>query len=99
MAETKTTATTAKAETPAKVVDRDNELVEFYAFKDAGKYKDDLTCCINGRTYRIKRGVTVRIPRFVAQTLYNSRRQDKAAAEYMIRENEAFEKSKNIFMY
>lgn len=95
MAETKATTETAAK----KAVDRDQELVPFYAFKDAGKYKDDITCCVNGKVYRIKRGQTVKIPRFVYQTLMNSRRQDKAASEYMIRENEAFERQKNIFMY
>lgn len=63
------------------------EKVPFKAFKDNGRYKDDLDVGYNGKRYVIKRGVEVMIPRAVAEILYQSMEQDQRAAEYMERES------------
>lgn len=56
------------------------ERVPFRAFRDSGKYKDDITVGWNGRTYLIQRGVEVMIPRAVREILYQSEEQDTRTA-------------------
>ena len=41
-------------------------------FKDNGKYRDDVYVAVNDRSYLIKRGVEVTVPRFIEQALKNS---------------------------
>ena len=49
-------------------------------FKDNGRYKDDVYVAVNDRSYLIKRGVEVTVPRFVEQALQNSLTQDEYVA-------------------
>lgn len=56
------------------------EPVEIELFYDGDKYKDDVTVGVNGKTWLIKRGEKVTVPRFVAEVLKNSMEQDKASA-------------------
>ena len=49
-------------------------------FKDNGRYRDDVYVAVNDRTYLIKRGVAVTVPRFVEQALQNSLTQDEYVA-------------------
>ncbi|MBQ5765700.1 MAG: hypothetical protein IIW03_06115 [Clostridia bacterium] len=49
-------------------------------FKDNGRYRDDVYVAVNDRTYLIKRGVEVTVPRFVEQALQNSLTQDEYVA-------------------
>lgn len=56
------------------------ELVDFYAFKDNGKYKDDIVVGVNGKIWKIKRGEHVKIPRYVAKVIENSMEQDEKTA-------------------
>ncbi len=65
-----------------EVNDYMNELVPFRAFKDNGKYKDDIVIGINGYNYVIKRGVSVQIPRFVYLAIEQSEKQLAIAADY-----------------
>lgn len=89
-----TTASSRKATTPkAKKKDRNSELVEIKLFQDGGKYKDDVTVIVNGKSYRIQRGKTVKIPRSVALVLERSMKQDTATAQLIAREAE---NAKNI---
>lgn len=61
---------------------RMQELVEIKLFKDNGKYKDDVFVAVNGQAFLIKRGETVKVPRYVKEVLDNSMRQDEYAAKY-----------------
>lgn len=63
------------------------EEIPFMAFKDGKRYKDDLVVGVNGKFWRIQRGVEVMLPRFVVEEINNSMRQDVAAAEYTERES------------
>lgn len=63
-----------------------NERVPFRAFRDNGKYKDDIIVGLNGKMYRIKRGVEVMIPRNVREIIYQSMEQDERTAQLI--ENE-----------
>lgn len=67
-----------------------NELVEFEAFYDGDKYKDDIYVAVNGRRFQIKRGVKVMIPRYVYEVIQNSAEQDKATADLMDRESRGY---------
>lgn len=49
-------------------------------FKDNGRYRDDVYVAVNDRSYLIKRGVEVTVPRFVEQALQNSLTQDEYVA-------------------
>lgn len=75
MAETKTEVKTE--------VKKKDDLVEFEAFYDGDKYKDDIFVCINGKPMQIKRGVKVKIPRAVAKVLTQSIESDKQTAKMM----------------
>ena len=59
------------------------KLVPFRAFKDDGRYKDDIFVSVNGKRYQIKRGVEVMIPESVYEVLMNSQVQDQAAFSLM----------------
>ena len=56
-----------------------NEKVPFYAIWDGERYKDDINETINGKTWQIKRGVHVEIPRFVYEAIMASERQKVVA--------------------
>ena len=49
-------------------------------FKDNGRYRDDVYVSVNDRSFLIKRGVEVTVPRFVEQALKNSLSQDEYVA-------------------
>lgn len=70
-----------------------NELVSIMLFKDNDKYKDDVFVAHNGRTYQIKRGVEVKVPRKVALILERSKEQDMQTAN-LIQQKEAELKAK-----
>ena len=55
--------------------------VDFYAFKDNDKYKDDIVVGVNGKLFQIKRGVNVRIPRYVRNVIVQSMEQDAKTTE------------------
>ena len=70
-----------------------NETVTIKLFKDNGKYKDDVYVSVNDRSYLIKRGVEVSVPRFVEQALKNSLSQDEYVASLVERLVNDYEKS------
>lgn len=67
------------------------ELVPFRAFKDNGKYADDIIVGVNGKFWQIKRGEDVMIPRNVREVIYQSMEQDAATANLIERESSRFE--------
>ena len=69
-----------KGETKGQV-EKANELVKIKLFKDKGKYFSDVTVIHNGKTYLIKRGVEVEVPRKVAQIIADSEAQKGYAAD------------------
>ncbi len=90
-----TAKTTVKEEvkTEEKPFDMDaylREKVDFYAFKDNGRYKDDITVGVNGKLFRIKRGEHVMIPRYVRDVIEQSMRQDAKTADLIDAESSAF---------
>lgn len=67
----------AKTEKPANPEnDWLNELVTVRLFKDGEKYKEDVFVSVNSKTWLIQRGVSVRIPRYVALQLEANQRQE-----------------------
>ena len=56
-----------------------NEKVPFQAIYDGERYKDDINVTINGKTWQIKRGILVEIPRFVYDAIMSSERQKVVA--------------------
>lgn len=58
-----------------------NELVEIELFRDEKDYKDDLFVAINDRAFLIQRGKPVKVPRYVAQHIEASRKQDIKTAK------------------
>lgn len=59
------------------------ELVPFTAFKDDGRYKDDIFVSIGNKNWQIKRGVEVMIPRYVYNYLMRSQAQNNATYKLM----------------
>lgn len=57
-----------------------HEPVTIKLFKDNGRYRDDVYVAVNDRSYLIRRGETVTVPRFVEQALKNSLAQDEYVA-------------------
>lgn len=72
------------------------DLVDFYAFKDNGKYKDDIIVGINGRFLRIMRGKRVKIPRPYYDVLMQSQEQDAKTASMMETLQEDYEHAKRV---
>lgn len=95
MAETRKTEVKEPKEAKAPA-DLDRELVDFYAFKDGDKYKDDIVVAVNGKVWRIQRGVHVKIPRYVYDVLDNSQKQDISTANLIERETAAYEKASSM---
>jgi len=69
-----------------EVVDRAYELIKIKLIKDNGEYKNDVFVCVNGMPWLIQRGIWVEIPRYVADVLDASQRQDEQTAELIARE-------------
>ena len=68
-----------------KTMNPEQDRVYFYAMRDGGRYRDDILVAVNGKTFKIKRGERVSIPRYVAEILLGSMEQDAKAAAYMER--------------
>ena len=73
------------------------KMVKFHAFKDDGRYKDDIFVAVNGKRYQIKRGVDVMIPESVYEVLMNSQIQDQAAYRLMEEKANDFESESKKF--
>ena len=73
------------------------ERVPFRAFKDSGRYKDDIVVGLNGKVYVIKRGVEVMIPRNVREIILQSMEQDERTAELIEREEDKYNADRRIY--
>lgn len=80
------------AEKKETVKTTETELVDVYLFEDGDKYRDDVFVAVNGKTYQIKRGEHVKVPKFVKEVLDNSMKQDREANRYMREQEEQSEK-------
>lgn len=65
--------------------------VNFWAFKDDDKYKDDIVVGVNGKIWRIQRGKYVRIPREVYNVIRRSQAQDATTAEMLEEKSREYE--------
>lgn len=73
------------------------EKVPVKLFKDTKDYKDDVFVGINGKTWQIKRGVEVMVPRYVAQVLEDGYKQDIETASMIEQYGDEFDaKSQKI---
>ncbi|MBQ7108410.1 MAG: hypothetical protein IJN95_04910 [Clostridia bacterium] len=70
-----------------------NENVTIKLFKDNAKYRDDVYVSVNDRSFLIKRGVEVTVPRFVEEVLRNSLAQDEYVASLVEKLQADYEKS------
>lgn len=77
---TEVKATEAKEFDPNEYM---KERVPYMAFKDDGKYKDDIVVIVNGSNFIIKRGELVHIPRYVLTVLESKDRELRTANKYI----------------
>lgn len=68
----------------------DEKRVTVRLFKDNRKYKNDVTVCLNGKFYKIQRGVSVEVPEAVAEILEASLKQDEYTAMVIEREKNSY---------
>ena len=73
-------ATEKKDVSAATTVDPWKDMVPIRLFKDNGNYRDDVFVSVNGHNFQIQRGVTVEVPRCIAEVLTHSEEQDQAAS-------------------
>lgn len=79
---------TARNEAAAREADaRSKELVKVTLPFDGRRYKDPVFVAVNGKSFRIERGVEVEVPAYVAETLRHSQEQDMAFMRFA-KENE-----------
>ena len=71
-------------------------LVRYKAFKDNDKYKDDITVIVNGKSWRIQRGVWVDLPQYVIDVIEQGNDQDLAAANYSQEQEDAYNKISKV---
>ena len=76
--------------TPEEAKKFSSEKVPFRAFKDSGKYTDDIIVGLNGKMYQIQRGKDVMIPRNVREIIYQSMAQDEATADMIDNYEQSF---------
>ena len=57
--------------------------VPYKAFKDDGKYKDDLVVIVNGHNFIIQRGIEVQLPQYVVLVLESKDRELRSANQYI----------------
>ena len=69
----------------------DDGMVNIFLMRDSDKYKGDVFVQVNGRSYIVKRGRNVKVPKEVAEVLQNSQEQDTKTAEFIDQEAEKFE--------
>lgn len=73
------------------------DLVTVKLFKDTGKYKDPLTVVLNGKIWRLERGIELRVPKDVKEIIDHSEYQDTMTARMIeAKEDEWKEKEKHI---
>ena len=92
----KAAAEAAAAEAAAEAERNDPyRRVRIRLFKDNGKYKDDLFVSVNDYTAKIKRGVEVSVPYFVAKHIEEMSAQDEKTAALITRLTDDFASKEN----
>lgn len=66
------------------------DTVKIKLFRDSSRYRDDVFAAVNGRRYRIKRGVEVTVPKCVAEIIIASEKQDEKTAGLIARTTERY---------
>lgn len=84
-------AVEAAKEAQAPAAKSGDELVPIRLFKDNERYKDDVFAAINGKSWQIKRGETVKVPKYVADVLEQSMKQDMATANMIEQKSAEYE--------
>lgn len=84
-------ATSKSKEETVQTAPENSDLTSIRLFKDNDKYKDDVFVAVNGKRWQIKRGVDVMVPRYVADVLEQSMKQDAATANMIERESASFQ--------
>ena len=77
----------------------EQQKVRVRLFKDNERYRDDVTVVVNGRAWRIQRGVDVEIPMYVWQVLEASMAQDTKTAIMIQRESDDFKEKEKHFAF
>ena len=77
----------------------EQQKVRVRLFKDNERYRDDVTVVVNGRAWRIQRGVDVEIPMYVWQVLEASMAQDTKTAIMIQRESDDFKEKERHFAF
>lgn len=77
----------------------EDQKVRVRLFKDNERYKDDVTVVVNGRVWRIQRGVDVDLPMYVWQVLEQSMAQDTKTAVMIQRESDDFKEKQKHFEF
>ena len=85
-AEAEAQAAAAKAQDQAHA-EAQAEKVPVRLFKDNDRYKDDVFVAVHGRSFQIRRGEEVMVPRYVAEVLERSMSQDQATASLIDRQS------------
>lgn len=67
-----------------------DDMVHIRLFKDNERYKDDVFVAVNGKSWQIRRGEDVTVPRYVADVLEQSMKQDASTARLIERESNGF---------
>lgn len=69
------------------------EIVTIQLFKDEERYKDDVPVFVNGKRMLIKRGVEVEVPRYIAEVVAASQKQDSQTEAMMMRLVDEYERN------
>lgn len=94
MANKKENGATVEQAAPAPV-ESPHDIVSVRLFKDSGRYADDVTVGVNGKIFRIQRGVEVKVPRYVAEVLEQSDRQDIMTAQLIDAKKNEYREASN----
>ncbi len=66
-------------------------------FRDNERYKEDVTAIVNGKAFRIRRGVDVELPLYVWLMIRNGIEQDDKASDFIQREEASFKAKEREF--
>lgn len=71
---------------------KNDKMVTIHLFKDSGKYANDLVVGVDGKLYKVKRGVDVEVPEAVAGVIEKSLRRKNELDEMIYRKTSGSEK-------
>lgn len=77
----------------------EDQKVRVTLFKDNERYKEDVTVVVNGKAFRIKRGVEVEIPVYVWRVLEKGMAQDVQTATMIQAESDAFKAKEKAYNF